>query len=350
MSERAVFFAICLCVVFVGIGSRLKADNSSKPPLVSSDGHKIVSEWVRNDAPNLPVMTFYVRYPTGLSPGDKVKGVFADVIWLSEDADLRQWIERPSEADPNFQFADQHHLAIVTWTTATEYSIADSFTGDAREETDPGDSMEQCFRTWKIAMDRICRNYNLPSDGYLIYGESRGAQWAHRIVLRDPDKFLAIHINVNSSFEQPNSDASRCLWLVTTGELEHGSSAAQVFFHDAQALNYPILLRIYPGKAHEVFPEEVTLGLKFFDYALKLKDTQIKLAASQQASGVTTDTGDQPFVLDESLLSGFRQPPFYGDMINGDVYPTALSDLVPASQRVGLPNLDIAKDWGYFHP
>ena len=327
-------------------------DDAGPPPLLSSDGHKIISLDKRNDAPGLPVMTFYIRYPKGLSPKDKVQGVFAYVTYLTEKKNLEAWVKRPSSDDANFQFADQHKLVIVTWTTATMYSISNSFTDtdDPNEDRDPGNSMEQCFRTWKMGMDQLCRDYNLPENGYLIYGYSRGAQWAHRIVLRSPEKFLAVHIHINSSYAEPTPEASHCLWLLTTGELEHGSAASRIFFHKAQALNYPILLRIYPGKGHEVFPEEVTLGLKFFEYALKLRDQQLKAVAAKQVDSVSVDAENQPFVLDDSLLGGFRNPPYYGDMLNGDVYPATQVSMLPESQRVGTPNLDIAKVWGYFHP
>ena len=334
----------------IGMSGWLKADDAGPPPLLSSDGHKIISLDVPNDVASLPVMTFYVRYPKGLSPKDKVDGVFAYVTYLTEKKNLEAWVKRSSKEDENFLFADQHKLAVVTWTTATEYSIAESFNDDTSDERDPYNSMEACFRTWKIGMDRLCRDYGLPESGYLMYGYSRGAQWAHRIALRCPERFLALHIHINSSFEEPTANASHCLWLVTTGELEHGNKAARIFFHKAQALNYPILLRIYPGKAHEVFPEEVTLGLNFFGYVLQLRDQQVKLAAAKQADRASDETDNQPFVLDDSLLGDFRKPPFYGDMLNGDVYPATQGSILPNSQKVGIPSLDIAKSWGYFHP
>jgi hypothetical protein len=115
------------------------------------------------------------------------------------------------------------------------YPNGDSFTIDANDEHDPNNSMEACSRTWKMGMDLLCRDYNLPDNGFLIYGESRGAQWAHRLVLRNPKKFLAVHININSSFEEPTPEASHCLWLVTTGELEPGSQAARIFYRKSLA-------------------------------------------------------------------------------------------------------------------
>ncbi len=345
------YFAVAVgLLAFIGTTPTVNADDAGPPPLLSKDGHQIIAFDVRNDAPGLPVMTFYARFPKGLTPKDHVEGVFADVTWLTEKKNLEQWAERPSSADPNFQFADQHKLVIVTWTTATMYSIKDSFTMDESDERDSNNAMEECYRTWKIGMNRLCSDYGLPDSGYLIYGASRGAQWAHRIALRCPEKFLAIHIHVNSSFEEPTPNAAHCLWLVTTGELEHGSTAARTFFHSAQALNYPILLRIYPGRGHEVFPEEISLGLKFFDYALKLRDQQLKILAAKDSNGYAMNKDDQPFTLDDSLFSDFRQPLYYGDMLNGDVYPAKAVSNLPGSQRVGIPDVDIAKTWGYFHP
>jgi predicted esterase len=343
-------FIIILLVVLIESSASLSADDAGPPPLVSKDGHKIVSIDVPNDVSSMPVMSFFVRYPKGLSPKEKVAGVFAYVTYLTEKKNLQQFATADSATDVNFKFADDHNLAIVTWTTATMYSTADSFDLNPIEERDPYNSMEDCFRTWKVGMDRLCRDYGLPTSGYLIYGYSRGAQWAHRIVLRSPEKFLAIHIHINSSYAEPTPEASHCLWLVTTGELEHGNKAARLFYQKGMALNYPILLRIYPGKAHEIFPEEVTLGLKFFDYALQLKDQQLQATAAKEAATVASTSPDQPFVLDESLLQDFRHPPYYGDFLNGDAYPTSQASVLSESQRIGIPTVDIAKAWGYFNP
>ena len=348
--KPSVLAVVLPALLFLAMAGSSRADEPVSSSLVSQDGDKIVSIDVRNDVPDLPVMTFYLRYPKGLSPGDKVEGVYAYVGYLTGKQDLANWIERPADNDVNYQFADQHKLVILTWTTATMYSFSDSFTDDANQEREPSNAMEQCFRTWKIGVDQLCRDYNLPEDGYLIYGYSRGAQWAHRIALRSPEKFLAIHIHVNSSFAEPTPDASHCLWLLTTGELEHGSAAAKIFYQKGLALNYPILLRIFPGKGHEVFPEEETLGLKFFDYVLQLKNQQLKDLAANQADGVVPDADPHPFVLDDSLLEKFHHPPYYGDMLNGDVYTASQMSLLPPSQRVGIPDEEIAKVWGYFHP
>ncbi len=343
--------AILIGISFIGLVSLGRADDAESAPLLSADGHQIISLDVRNNAPGLPVMTFYVRYPKGLSPKDKVDGVLAFVTYFTDKKKLEIVAAGPSSENGYFQFADRHKLAVITWTTATMYSLSDSFTKDEDNDGhDPDNSMEACFRTWKVGMDQLCAAYNLPKDGYLIYGYSRGAQWAHRIVLRSPEKFLAVQIHTNSTFAEPTPQASHCLWLLTTGELEYGSTAAKIFYQKAIALNYPIMLRIYPGKGHELYIEEVRLGLTFFEYVLKLRDQQLKNAAAAQANRVSVDSEDQPFALDDSLLADFRNPPFCGDMLNGDVYPAAQAFLLPTSQRVGIPTLELAKSWGYFHP
>ncbi len=345
--------------VICGLSVQVQAANPVPPPPVvppavppaAPSGPTVVTLDERNTIPGLPVMTFFVRYPKGMTSKDKVNGVFANVTHLTQKATLEKWIKRPSSSDLNFQFADKYKLAVVTWTTATMYSISDSFVVDADEERNPDNSMEQCFRTWKIGMDRLCRTYGLPENGYLIYGYSRGAQWAHRIALRSPEKFVAVHIHINSSYAEPSPEAAHCLWLLTTGELEHGNKAARLFFQKGLALNYPILLRIYPGKAHENFPEEEILGVKFFEYALKLKSQQLEADLAKMSSiRSAVPESALPMILDESLFGDFRHPPYVGDMLNGDVYPKAKEELLPESQRVGIPTTEIAKSWGYFHP
>jgi len=341
--------ALILGAVIAGFTNLAVGDETDPPPVVSSDGNKIISFDIVNETPNLPVMTFFVRYPKGIDPKGQVDGVFQYVTCLTKKDNLAAWISRSSDQDMIFHFADLHHLALVTWTTDTMYSISDSFTTESSEESEPSNPMEQSFRTWKRAMNRLSHDYSFPSNGYLIYGSSRGGQWAHRIVLRAPDKFLAVHIHINSSFQEPTPEASHCLWLLTTGELEHGMAAAKIFYQKALALNYPIMLRIYPGKGHEDFPEEQQLDVAFFEYVLKLRDEENKLTAGR-LDAPSSFADASPFVLDDSLMADFQKPHFYGDMLNGDVYSAAHADLVPDSQRVGIPDLGIAKLWGYFHP
>ncbi len=83
---------------------------------------------------------------------------------------------------------------------------------------------------------------------------------------------------------------------------------------------------------------------------LQLRDQQLKVLAAKKVDSISIDSEDQPFVLDDSLLQDFRHPPYYGDMLNGDVYSASKASLLPELQRVGIPTRSLAESWGYFHP
>jgi predicted esterase len=312
------------------------------------DGCHVVTLEVRNKVERLPKITFFLRYPPGMEPGEKVEGVFASVTHFESPKSVTDWIKRPAVQDGRFAFAETNRYAILSWTTNTMYSVNDSFTQTAREAENPRDEMEQSYRAWNRGIKLLGSEYGLPQKDFIIYGYSRGAQWSHRLVLRDPKRFAAVHIHINSSFAEPTPEAAGCLWLVTTGELEHGAKAAREFYLKALSMDYPILLRTYSNLGHSTSAEEGRLGLSFLEYATrKLKERQARLATLQEDAFARQQMEDLS-VFRRSDLEEFVHPPFYGDFFNGDTVPAEKADNLPAANRIGLPDRGIASSWGYF--
>jgi len=277
-----------------------------------------------------------------------VEGVMASVTHMQQPKSVSDFIKRPVESDGRFAFAERNKLAILSWTTNTVYSASQSFTETPREAENPNDNMEKSFRAWSKGIKRMGKEYGMPQHDFLIYGYSRGAQWSHRLAIRDPKRFAAVHIHVNSSFAEPSKEASGCLWLVTTGELEYGAPAAREFYMKGLAMDFPIMLRIYPNLGHATSNQEARLGIRFFEYALsRLKDKNAQITALE-GDAFAKPKLKELASFHRATLEGFVKPSFYGDAVNGDVVPVEKAKMIPEADRIPLPDKAIAEVWGYY--
>ncbi|MEM6821806.1 MAG: hypothetical protein AAF558_07710 [Verrucomicrobiota bacterium] len=307
----------------------------------------VVTHEERSRLEKLPEMVFVVRYPKGKQVGDPVSGMVADITFEGDPKKIIQRLSGPAQT-PLFKFAEKHQLAVVSWTTTTVYSIAESFKWSEEQARARDNKMEVAAREWEDGMYDLCKKYKLPKDGYLMYGLSRGAQWAHRIALRYPEYFLAVHAHVNSSYETPVENANICLWLITTGELEWGFPAAKQFYRMAQKLNYPIVFKAQPNLGHQGSREISELGVAFFEYALELRKRYADLKQAVADDPFKSHVRFPKLGFPEELLKGFVDPPFYGDLINEDVVKAEEKNRIPEDLRVGLPSKNVAKAYGYF--
>jgi hypothetical protein len=311
-----------------------------------SRAEPLIYEYVeRNDkVSSLEDIHFFIRMPQSLKKDEQVRGVLVDLIYLRDPVALKKWLVGNNGA--LVQFAEKHKLAVLTSTTATIYSIADSFNQTDRKRFTLDDNMERSARAWNRALNVICKTYNLPDRDFLMYGISRGAQWAHRLALREPQRFLAVHAHVNSSYEEPVAQANTLLWLITTGDREYGYPAARAFYEKCRTMGYPILFKSQGNLGHDSSPEIERLGICFFEYALQLKEERDRLVAEKQqdefAPHEIPKKGFPP-----QVIKNFFDPPYVGDLLNEDVYPAASASRIPEKLRVAIPTLEIAKAWGY---
>ncbi|MEM1158973.1 MAG: hypothetical protein AAF649_06090 [Verrucomicrobiota bacterium] len=207
--------------------------------------------------------------------------------------------------------------------------------------------MNIAAKEWREGFKDICRKYGLPEKNLLIYGISRGAQWAHRLALRYPEHFLAVHAHVNSSYEMPVEDARSCLWLISTGELEWGYPNAVKFFRMAESMGYPILFKAEPNLGHRSSPRTTELGIAFFQYALDLKKKYDDYVEKMQQENFNSELNLPKKGFPPEFLKGFREPPYFGDYINEEVVPAAAKESIPDALRVGLPSREVAMAYGF---
>jgi pimeloyl-ACP methyl ester carboxylesterase len=228
------------------------------------------------------------------------------------------------------RFATNHDLAVVTWSTPGKWQAGTNSDELDRDTMRMDDKAFDIYaRAWAQGIEFFCSNYQLPRDNYLLYGMSRGAQWAHRLALRQPKYFLAVNSHVSGSYEKPNPEAGNCLWLVTGGEVDVGYDNAVKFYRECLGMNYPVLFKAGQDLGHETRPDIEALRDAFFEYALSIKDEVSK--RNQEG---------------ESLTPWFREAAkFIGNLETFKVVPPGEIARVPEENRVYLPTEKLAEAW-----
>ena len=274
-----------------------------------------------------PVLTIMLKMP----PKGPAKGVLAFCTWSGEVDEIRARISRKlwgEKNDPNLvrlynqllDFADQNQLAVMTWTVATVWNNQKNYSELTPAELMQGDrNFDEIAAAWSSGAAKLLQAQKIPMKNILIYGLSRGAQFAHRLVLRRPQFFSAICIHINSTYEAPAPAGNKVAWLVTTGEFEVGAAGSSIFYEDAIRRGYPIIYKLYRDKAHDELPEADNLRDCFFKYVM-----------SQPPS----PTGLR-----------FTNAPYVGDVTTDEYVPAAQQNTIEVAHRVFLPTFELAKAW-----
>jgi pimeloyl-ACP methyl ester carboxylesterase len=288
-----------------------------------------------------PKLHLYLRRPTNAGdPNGKIEGVLAYCTWEKDRAKIVNRLQ-----DPHYylvRYAEERHLALLTWDTAKAFSNRESADERSQQENFRDDlGFDKLADAWERGVHALCYEAGLPENSFLLYGLSLGAQWAHRLALRKPDHFLAVHIHINSSYDWPTLAARNILWLQTTGEREYGYEAAKRFYARCREMGYPIIFKVGVNLGHQSSPQIEEIGQRFFDYALgvKVKCDGVIAAAHRSTIG-------KPASPDLYALSGLDQAPYYADFVNQEVYGREQKDMIPDGQRVPLPTKALAQAWG----
>lgn len=262
-----------------------------------------------------------------------VRGVLALCSWRSKPEEVREVLNANGRFDHLIRWADANRLAVVTWTNFKGYTIrasGDELSERERERYDR--AFENRVGEWERGFRRLCRKYGLPEENALLYGLSGGGQLAHRIALRVPDRFFAIHIHVNSSYDLPRRGGEQVLWLVTTGTLEAGYPDAKRFYRQALDLGYHMIFKAQENLGHSDSKRIQKLSLAFFDFCLLfLPDAS------------DPDWSPPP----EDWEYFMRYPVYLGDWYNQVVFPEEEGQRqIPPEFLVALPTRKIAEAWG----
>jgi len=322
------------------------------PSRLQQEEPVILEKTVSTRCAEQPEIKFFIRLPQSASKGVKPNGVLAFCTWEKDPAALRKGMSyqvdekgSPTGTPPGLseymvQFAERKNLAIMTWNTAQVWSVTASSDELQKKEQRAFDrNFDRLASAWSVGLRELCSQLKIPNDNILLYGFSRGAQWAHRLALRKPEHFLAIHIHIPSTFDVPTKNANKLMWLVTTGEREVGYDRAKRFYTQAHAMGYPMIFKAIVGLGHDSSAAADNLGGQFFRYALKLKEDR-ELGLEKDRGGIASLKKDI-----KDWRHDFKDPAFTGDFLNQEMFPREQVDMIPVSLRVPLPTKDIAMAW-----
>ncbi len=297
----------------------------------------VIEQKVESDNPRYPAFTLLMHLPHGVSSAREVNGVLA-ICMIADSAgqirDRLNAIKPAGDPNPYFAFAESHKLAVIAWGARWVWSSYANFDELNQDQIHSWDyNFQQLADAWDRGIEQLVQNYGIPDHDYLMYGLCAGGEWVHRLALHKPDRFLAVQMHISTSYDEPTPDASHIMWLLTTGELDVGCDRARRFYSAARALNYPIIFKAVMGLRHADSPVADQLGVRFFEYALEQKARRDAANSNDLAKSQTID------------LSGFSLSPFYGDLMNQDMFGAQDRDMIPPDFIVPLPDKEIAEAW-----
>lgn len=325
--------------------------------LMRDKGHgktaRIVQKTVPTRNPRQPNLDLYLRLPPSAQEGKEVSGVLAFCTWEANQAAILSKLDMRSDDKPIdlegptgmvraiIEFTEKHNLAILTWGTVDAWNNDLNTAELARKQQKESDRTFDLLATaWERGVKELGRETGIPQKNYLLYGVSRGAQWAHRLALRKPDYFLAVHVHIPSTFDKPTPEANKPLWLLTTGELEYGYERAQQFYAGCRAFGYPIIFKAIVGIGHSGSHIADALSVRFFEYALSVQD--LREGYEKRRKDPFARNKEDPSA---PWLESFRSPEFFGDLMNQECFPVAKLDQIPEPFRVPLPTKILAEAW-----
>lgn len=304
----------------------------------------VIERVVTTNNPRHPKITLFLRLPRGVSDGSEVRGVLAMCVLANNVGEIRRKLqgENPgAEMGALARFADARKLAIICWGAQVLWRAGASYDElERRTNNELDESFDVVANAWERGVQGFHETAGIPERNFLLWGVCASAQWAHRLALRKPHRFLAAYVHMPSSFDRPTPQAANMLWLLTVGELDGGYERGARFFQDCRAMGYPIIFKGIMGLGHAGSPVADGLGLALFDYALSLESQ--KTAWEQ---GRSDRLRSAVAVSPTDWRAGFSEPEFWGDFLNQTVVPAKDLMRIPEEFRVPLPNRKLAEAW-----
>ena len=284
--------------------------------------YRLVERTVKVDISGYDILTLFLLLPDG----GRMDGVMCICMLGSGSDVVRNRLLDEAKRTPALDFAASRNLAVVAWCSRQQWDPSRNWDELQKKKRRKFDSnFDIVADAWDKGISYFVSNHGLPESGYLMMGTSGAAQYAQRLALRRPKRFLAVHVHIASSFDVPVKQASSLLWCVTTGENELGYERSLRFFGAARdkPMSYPIVYKAFPGLGHEGGAKVTALGFACFDYALR------------EYAHATSRNHGKPTMPNWAEI--FAAAPLVADVFNQGVHPKADAACVPPEFRMPLP-------------
>ena len=277
---------------------------------------------VRNSTDKQPKITLFLLPP----PNKRVDGLFAVCLLANSLENIKKNMLNPvrgSELYEIMDFANKHNLAVLCWGSKSLWNRSKNWTEQNKQEyKDYDKTFDTIASSWSYGVNQLCEKYKIPSNNILLWGTSGAAQYAMRLALRCPEKFLAVALHIPSSFDKPTANGKNILWCLTTGELESGYNRSLEFYKECVlTYEYPIIYKAVVGLGHRSSRLSTNLRLTVLEYALN------------NSEKIKRETWREILMKSE----------YYGDIINQQTIKR--SESVVRTLSTPLPNLNIRTIW-----
>ncbi len=305
----------------------------------------LVEHVVKTPNPAIPQLTLFLRPPKGVTSNEEIRGVLTICILSGGIEQVRrdlQKVEMDGDYKGLFSFANKNKLAIIAWSAPGMWDPNANTADLSRERAKAiDDALDTVANAWERGVKELSRKYGIPDRSFLLWGSCGSAQWAHRVCLRKPQYFLAVHVHIPGSFDKPTPGANRILWCLTTGDLYAGYERSRRFYEECRKLGYPMVYKAIVGLGHAGHPDATALGFAFFEYALTQKAAREEYGRKMANSIQDTSKTPKPW------LEGFQSPPVWGDIVSQIALRANKADRIAPELRTPLPTAEIAKIWDH---
>ena len=311
-------------VLFAAVAQAEEGGGSSSRELPGG----VIERCEKLNAKNYPQITLFLRRPPGV---EKLRGVLCLCLLGNTPEEIGRKICEGRGGW--YAYAEERGLAILGWGSRSLWDANLNWDELPRERVrEIDESFDAAALGWDHAVRWFAQNYGIPESGFLMYGSCGAGQFVQRLALRKPKRFLAVHMNLPGSFDQPTKDGREVLWCLTTGErLDGGYARSLKFLSAVRDLRYPIVYKAYPGLSHgDGTSNQLAMGKAVFDYALAQAERTMRLNGGKAAKPDWADI--------------FASAGLVADVRNQCVFPVEDYACVAIDFRLLLPD-ELASVW-----
>ena len=299
--------------------------NKRNTTTIRKDAKKeLIELTIKNSTEAQSKISLILRLPKSKT----IQGLCAVCLLADSVEDIKKDLLFPpsyGELNDVLEFADRYEMAVVCWGSKSLWNRTKNWTEQGKEEYKNYDkTFDTIASSWYLGVNKLCKAYAIPSDNILLWGTSGAAQYAMRLALRCPTKFLAACIHIPSSFDMPTKQGNNILWCLTTGELEPGYNRSLEFYKESTSkYDYSIIYKAFIGLGHLPSPISNKMRLAVWEYALTQQKVRDKLRWKE--------------IMNSS--------PYYGDIINQRIIRGEELDKFRDILLTPLPTKDLKTIW-----